>query len=192
MADPTDSSCDPQNIHETSSGSDSPTIYASVTTSKRRKERDTRKRTQQGREDSDSRSRSPSHASTSTSTSSCTSKLGPGRKKSSFIWNHCHSNVIDGVTHTICDHCVDQSWVLHSSTSTAKYHIIRHHWEKLSAEEKIELSTKSQGDQKTTPTSKLPIRSSAAHLTRQIGHQSQKGREWDVLLSQAIISGSLP
>ena len=136
MAYQTDSSVDPQELHDISSESDSPLINASATTTKRRKERDIRKRTQQSRSDSHSRSHSPSHDSTNTSTSSSTSKVGPGRRKSSFIWNHCHSKVINGVTYTICDHCVDQSWILHSSTSTAKYHLIKHHWDKLSEEEK--------------------------------------------------------
>ncbi|MCP4255070.1 MAG: hypothetical protein GY775_17020, partial [Candidatus Scalindua sp.] len=112
--------------------------------------------------------------------------------KSRFIWNHCHSKVINGKTYTICNHCKDQSWILNSSTSTAKYHLTKIHYDKLSEEERIELTTKARGEQKTTSTSKLPVRSSAAHLMRQVGHQSQKGREWDVLLSQAIISGSLP
>ncbi len=140
MAYQTDSSCDPQELHDISSESDSPLINASATTKKRCKERDIRKRTQQSRSDSHSRSRSPSHDSTNTSTSSSTSK--PGRKITSIIWNHCTQKVIDGKIYTICNHCKNQSWILNSSMLTAKYHLTNIHYDKLSEEEKKQLTTK--------------------------------------------------
>lgn len=65
--------------------------------------------------------------------------------------------------------------------------------DKLSEQEHLKLNLKAQGAERTTPTSKLPTRSPSASssLMRKVGHHSQKGREWDTLLCQAMISGSL-
>ena len=68
------------------------------------------------------------------------------------------------------------------------------HMDKLPEEVILNLNTKSQGTQKTTPNSKLPIRSPASFsnspLIRKVTHNSQKGREWNILLLKAIIIGS--
>ena len=66
--------------------------------------------------------------------------------------------------------------------------------DKLTDKEILNLNLKTQGAQKPAPTFKLPIRSpsTSSPLMRKVDQQSQKGSEWDILLCQAIISGSLP
>ena len=116
-----------------------------------------------------------------------------GRKKSSFIWNHCSQKLSsDGKIVTYCNYCDDTQWVLGGSTSTALYHIKSRHLEKLTNAELMNVTQKTQGTQQTSPSSKLPVRSPQhSSLYRKISHTSVRGRDLNIKLMLAMLSSSV-
>ena len=187
MSDDTDcSSYAPDN----DSGEESPLLEASGVTKKRRK---MRKQRQRSKKDSHT-SALETLAAKRNASEPTEPKKKVGRRKSSLIWKHCHQKIIKGQIYTVCNYCKDQQWCLGGSTSSARTHVLSKHLDKISQEELNKIDDKARGNERTTPTSKLPTRSPVAvksPMNRKLTRHSLRGREYDTLLCKAMLSGSL-